>query len=332
MKKLKWASLALLSLAVTLLWETTTLISAAKSDQPELRFSVISDIHVGKWSKKSQKKLTQALTDIHAAMPDSQALVVNGDLGNGFPEDYETLGNIMKAIDLPKNVFYTIGNHEYYKAWYDKYGAWNANRFPNNETVQASQARFLNFTRKTSLYDDAWVSGYHFVFLGSEAYRQNDPNNKEDAWLSDSQLNWLETTLKEEEQPLKPIFVFLHQPLPNTVAGSQTYLHQRGVVQADRLRAILIQHPQVVFFSGHTHRELKSDHTLVTDTFTMVNSSSVYAPYDETNTAFDQKDQRSEGLDVEVFAEKVLIQGRDFTHQAWIPKARFEIKPGVSAN
>jgi Icc protein len=331
MKKLKWTSLAMLSLAVTLLWQTTTLVSA---DDPiyALRFSVISDIHVQQENKESQKKLTQALTDLHNVAPDSQALVVNGDLGNGFPEDYKALNTIMKAALLPENVFYTIGNHEYYKAWYDKKGAWNADTFPNNETVQASQDRFLHFTGKTSLYNDAWVSGYHFVFLGSEAYRQDNPDNKEDAWLSDSQLNWLEITLKEKEQPRKPIFVFLHQPLPDTVAGSQTYLDQRGVVQADRLRSILIKHPQVVFFSGHTHWELKSARTLITKPFTMVNSSSVYEPYNQTNTAFDQKDQRSEGLDIEVFADKLLIQGRDFTHQAWIPEARFEIKFDVNAN
>ncbi|WP_156158061.1 metallophosphoesterase family protein [Gordoniibacillus kamchatkensis] len=213
---------------------------------PLLTFAVVSDIHVQKWNRHSQAKLRRALADLQQAEPLAQALVVNGDLGNGQPGDYETLGRLMNGLPHPKRLFYNIGNHEYYKAWYDKYGHWSPD-FPNGESERASQHRFLQFAGRKRLYEDAWVSGYHFIFLGSERYRQSDVRIGEDAWLSDGQLKWLDRALAEEEKPGKPIFVFLHQPLPFTVAGSHT---SRGVVQHERLRAVLSRHPGAIYFRG----------------------------------------------------------------------------------
>jgi Icc protein len=296
------------------------------NDQPALRFSVISDIHVEAGNKESQSKIKQALNDLHTIAPDSQALVVNGDLGHGTPGDYITLKKMLKDAPLPPNVFYTIGNHEYYNALHDRNGNWSLSTFPNGETEKASQERFLNFVGRQRLYDDVWVSGYHFIMLGSEAYRQSDASLNEDAWLSDTQLTWLINKLKEQERKDKPIFVFLHQPLPFTVAGSSIPYNSRGVVQYEKLKEILAEHPQVIFFSGHTHWELSSANTLVKDKFTMVNTSSVYEPYDEADRPYDQKLRKSEGLAVNVYPNKVVIKGRDFTNQAWIPKAQFELK------
>jgi Icc protein len=302
-----------------------TSVSDNVQEKPALRFSVISDIHVESGNMESQTKLKQALTDLHTIAPDSQALVVNGDLGNGTPSDYAALKKLLKNAPLPKNVLYTIGNHEYYNSLHDKNGNWSIGTFPNGETEQASQERFLHFAGRQRLYDDTWIADYHFILLGSEAYRQTDASFNEDAWLSDNQLTWLEQKLNEKEQPDKPIFVFLHQPLPYSVSGSSIPFNSRGVVQHKRLQTILAKHPETIFFSGHTHWELTSAHTLIQDSFTMANSSSVYEPYNESDIAYDQKLKRSEGLAVEVYPNKVVIQGRDFTNQAWIPKARFEI-------
>jgi Icc protein len=292
------------------------------SSSPVLKFAVISDIHVESSKEQSQTKLKQALGDLNKAVPDSQALVVNGDLGNGLPEDYAALTKLMNALPHPNNVFYTMGNHEYYKSWVDSKGDWSADTFPNGETEKASQARFLRFAGRDKLYTDNWLEGYHFIFLGSEQYRQSDSANGEDAWLSDAQLAWLEQKLNEKEEPQKPIFIFLHQPLPHTVAGSESI---RGVVQFTRLTDILSKHPQVILFTSHTHWELKSSHTLVKDKFTMVNTSSVFEPYDNTDHAYSQDLNMSEGLTVEVYPNRVIIRGRDFTHAQWIPTAQFSL-------
>ncbi|SEB89556.1 metallophosphoesterase [Paenibacillus sp. GP183] len=298
----------------------------AESAAPLLRFSVISDIHVESGNHESVRKTKHALNDLNATIPKFDALVINGDLGQGTMNDYITLKNLLKNVPLPPNVLYTIGNHEYYNALHDPNGKWSLNTFPNGETEKASQQRFLNFVGRPSLYDDAWISGYHFIMLGSEKYRQSDLSINEDAWLSNEQLTWLHQKLLADDQSGKPVFVFLHQPLPYTVAGSSVNYNSRGVVQHEKLKEILSEHPQVIFFSGHTHWELASKNTLVKDKFTMVNSSSVYDPYDENDKPYSLNQRRSEGLVVEVYPDKMLIQGRDFTKHSWIPQARFEIK------
>lgn len=296
--------------------------------QPALTFEVLSDIHVQKWDTLSHDKLTQALKDLQTAEPGAQAMIINGDLGDGMPGDYETLRKLMSSLPHPSQLFYNIGNHEYYKAWHDANG-YQSYAFPNGETEQASQQRFLDFAGRKKLYEDSWVSGYHFILLGSERYRQSDPSVKEDAWLSNDQLAWLEKSLSDREEPNRPIFVFLHQPLPYSVAGSQTEWNSRSVVQHEQLRAILAKHPQAILFSGHTHWELSSKRTIVRDGFTMVGSSSVYEPYSEADVAYDQEYGRSEGLAVEVYDDRVVIRGRDFTNGAWIPEAQFEVKPSA---
>ncbi|MDF2937271.1 MAG: phosphohydrolase [Paenibacillaceae bacterium] len=304
-------------------------LSAAVSlagSQPAFRFAVISDIHVESWNKESHTKLRKAMTDLRSNVP-GQALVINGDLGNGLPKDYEVLGKLMKETPYPGQVVYTIGNHEFYKAWTDSAGKWNEASFPNGETPEASINRFLQFTGYDKVYHDSWMGGYHFIFLGSETYRQTDDSYAEDAWLSEDQLNWLEGVLAEDAEAGKPIFVFLHQPLPFTVAGSFTDFNSRAVVQHDRLKEILSRYPQTVFFSGHSHWELGSPGTFIRDGFTMVNTSSVLTPYDTTDNPIAAEERKSEGLVVEVSGNSVHIRGRDFTAGDWIPAADYTVGP-----
>lgn len=299
---------------------------SASGSKPLFRFAVISDIHVEAWNKESHSKLRKALTDLGTHVP-GQALVINGDLGNGLPKDYETLGMLMQENPYPGQVVYTIGNHEFYKAWTDASGQWNEAGFPNGETAEASINRFLQFTGYEKVYHDSWIGGYHFVFLGSETYRQTDDSYAEDAWLSENQLNWLEGVMAEGAEKGKPIFVFLHQPLPYTVAGSYTAFNSRAVVQHDRLREILSRYPQTIFFSGHSHWELGSSGTLIRDGFTMVNSSSVLTPYDTKDNPIAAEEQKSEGVVVEVTGSGVQIKGRNFTAGDWIPEASYMVVP-----
>ncbi|UUZ89946.1 metallophosphoesterase [Paenibacillus sp. P25] len=166
-------------------------------DKPLLTFPVLSDVHVQDNDKLSQTKFKSALNDLNNVNPNADALVMNGDLTSGLPEDYSRLEKLMNQSPHPKNTFYTIGNHEFYKAWYDADRKWSPDTFPNGETEQASINRFLQFAGKSSVYYDETIKGYHFIFLGSERYQQSDPSNNEDAFLSPEQLNWLKATLKK---------------------------------------------------------------------------------------------------------------------------------------
>ncbi|WP_236595767.1 metallophosphoesterase [Paenibacillus sp. EPM92] len=294
------------------------------SNQPLLTFSVLSDAHVRAEDESSHQKLSAALSDLHNLDPNAETIILNGDMTDGLPEDYEAFRNILETAPLPDKLLYAIGNHEYYKAWHDDQGRWKPASFPNGETEQTSQTRFLQFSNAENLYFERIIAGYRFIVLGSEQYRQSAPGNGEDAVLSAKQLHWLDEKLHEEDGSGNPIFVFLHQPLPYTVAGSGL---NRGVVAYTELKSILSKYPQVIFFSSHTHWELKTPYTMRWDQFTMINTSSVGHPLTddgkggETETA----PEDSEGLFVRVFADRVEVRGRDFARNRWVPEAQFSV-------
>jgi 3',5'-cyclic-AMP phosphodiesterase len=291
--------------------------------EPIFTFQVISDIHLV--TDLAVKKLQAALSDLQQAAPKSEALIINGDLGNGRKQDYETLYRVMSSGVHPDRVYYTMGNHEYYKAWYNRHGEWSKDSFPNGETDQASLERFLQLTKENKVYYDRWIKGYHFIMLGSERYRQTDPSVGDDAYLSEEQLTWLSTKLAEGEQKAKPIFIFLHQPLPNTVAGSRVP-NYRGVVEHQKLKEILANHPTAILFTGHTHWELKLPNMVIRDQFAMINSSSVFEPWSSADMPIPAIKGRSERLVVEVYNEQVRLRGRDFRNHKWILEAQHVIK------
>ncbi|PZE22153.1 metallophosphoesterase family protein [Paenibacillus xerothermodurans] len=303
--------------------------------KPRLTFPVVSDIHIQSWDGASHQKFKSALTDLHAVDAHSDALVINGDLANGMPADYDKLKELIAETPHAKHVMYSIGNHEFYKAWFDSSGNWNSADFPNGQTEQASIQRFLRFAGLKQVYYERQIQGYSFIFLGSEQYRQSDPANLEDAYLSDTQLDWLKQTLKKRAAGNKPVFVFLHQPLPHTVAGTSfCCVNNRAIVQHEELKRILSEYPEVIFFTAHTHWELKLPDTLVRDGFTMVNSSSVIQPWTDNNNGGETVlgPEASEGLYVEVYKDEVRIRGRDFHNRRWIPEAQFSVPLKHSAD
>lgn len=323
-----------LALSVFMLAESVSFSSAATVSQPLLSFPVLSDIHVQSWDVRSQRKFEAALHDLNQINPNSDTLVINGDITNGMPEDYWKLAQIMKSNPHPEKVEYVIGNHEFYKAWFDDNWAWSPETFPNGEKEQASIERFLQLTGEQHVYYNREINGYTFLFLGMEHYRQSDPANLEDAYLSQEQLDWLQAKLRLSAgaDREKPIFVFLHQPLPNTVAGTRfCCTNNRAVIQHEELRKILSQFPQIIFFSGHTHWELKLPDTFVHDSFTMVNSASVEQLWTDNGSGggeLEMEPDESQGLYIEVYQDKVMIKGRDFYRRSWIPEAQFEVPVG----
>jgi 3',5'-cyclic-AMP phosphodiesterase len=287
------------------------------------RFSVVSDIHVQAGYEKSIRTFQAALTDL-TKLGFSNTLIINGDLSNGMPSDLQAIRKILKKTPHPRHVYFTIGNHEFFRAWRDFQGNWKRAQFPNGESEQQSIQRFLDLTGEKKVYYDRWIQNYHFIFLGSEHYRQTNPSIKEDADLSADQLNWLREKLDEKkDQEGKPVFVFLHQPLPYTVSGSAEWGNERSVIQHKQLTEILAKHPEVILFSGHTHWELKLPTTLVQHKFTMVNSSSVLDPWSNKNKPVEGT--QSEGLCIEIYRDKVLIKGRDFAKRKWIAKAAYTL-------
>ncbi|MDU4698415.1 MAG: metallophosphoesterase [Paenibacillus sp.] len=270
-----------------------------------LRFQVITDTHVRSDEQHTHNvNLERALQDIAENGAGSVGIMHAGDVtDHGFPEEYEVWNRIWERFGgaLPP-LYVTMGNHDV------ALGNW-----------EARLGQFLRGTGAEGIYHDHWIHGYHFLFLGTEEGLELFSS------LSAKQLAWLDEKLGENAAADRPAFVFLHQPLLNTVAGSYEAQRWYGVVQDAELRAVLARHPQAILFTGHTHWELDAPNTSYGVEGVgpaMFNAASVaYLWTDE-----DEHKDGSQGFYVEVYRDHVLVRGRDFTRGEWVEAAQFRVE------
>jgi len=269
-----------------------------------LSFQVITDTHVtAKAEHAYNRNLERALRDIAAEAPATDGIMHAGDVTNhGFMREYREWRRIWSRFSgkLPAPLA-AAGNHDV------GLGIW-----------RLRMSRFLHGTGMEAGYHDHWIKGYHFIFLGTEKA------HKLHCSLSKKQLAWLEAKLGEGDSPEQPTFLFLHQPLLNTVSGSYQDQGWWGVRQDRELRDILARHPQAFIFTGHTHWELAARNCCFDgdgELPHMFNVASVaYLWTDEGKYL-----EGSQGLYVEVYRDRVVVRGRDFARGAWLEKARFEV-------
>ncbi|RRJ67696.1 metallophosphoesterase [Paenibacillus oralis] len=269
-----------------------------------LAFQVITDTHVRADARHTYNvNLEKALQDIATHGTGSAGVMHVGDVtDHGFPEEFEEWKRIWSqhGDSLPP-LYMTMGNHDV------GLGNW-----------EERSSRFLYETGTESIYHDHWIDGYHFIFLGTEEGLEIFCS------LSEQQLAWLDAKLGENAAADRPVFLFLHQPLKNTVAGSYEEQKWYGVVQDAELRAVLARHPQTILFTGHTHWELQAPNNYFTrqgELPAMFNAASVaYLWTDE-----DKHKDGSQGYYVEVYKDHVSVRGRDFTRGEWIEAAKFRV-------
>ncbi|REE86520.1 3',5'-cyclic AMP phosphodiesterase CpdA [Paenibacillus taihuensis] len=275
-----------------------------RAEKSLLSFQVITDTHiVTDMEHEHNRNLDRALKDIAAHAPESCGIMHAGDVtDNGELEEYETFKQIWdrNKAGLPP-LYATSGNHDICDDW------------------QRCIPLFLSQTGMTGMYHDHWIGGYHFIFLGTEE------GIGLFCTLSDEQLTWLDAKLGEEAATDKPVFIFLHQPLKDTVAGSLEAQNWYGVTQDEELKAVLKKHRQAILFTGHTHWELGAPHTYFDGGGTlpaMFNAASAaYLWTDE-----DEHKDGSQGFYVDVYADRVLVRGRDFERSEWVEGAEFEVR------
>jgi len=295
-----------------------------------MSFAVMSDVH------NDDVKFDKALKDIHNNIdPNYSALVLNGDIvDEGKQSEYNNIDTVLRndAGIIPKTVIKDIGNHEFYD-------------YSKGENTEDDSNQFLglslNFEGQVHPYHEKWVNGYHFISLGSEKTYTKDMRDDCQAYLSDAQLNWFKNTLAENYRKGKPIFVFIHQPLNHSFFT--TYDDCAEAIQQDaQVKAILANYPEVILFSGHTHYYLNDQdpnkknflsHLPGVDKgFAMVDSSSVHRPvnYGSSQAPYTPDKEKdvvglSQGLFVQVYNDKVVIKGREFSNSTWIDGANFVV-------
>jgi 3',5'-cyclic AMP phosphodiesterase CpdA len=305
--------------------EGGTRLAASDASRPLLSFAVLSDIHIRAGDPESAFRLAKALDDWDKIRPGRRLTVINGDLTDGSPQDYQVLKETLKPYAGQGNsrFHFTMGNHDFYQLWkHRKNGSLDTSGLNPQWSSAREVALFTKAFGYGRPYHDAWIQGFHFIFLSGEAYRDLYPAAAEDAYLSQAQLLWLDEKLKEEPPDedgngptdgfRRPVFLFLHQPLPGTLEGSG---RGRGVVQYGQLRSILESRPGCILFSGHTHWNWGTTRQIWDGPFLAAGSSSVRQVLEADDRP---SPALSQSLAVDVYADRVEIRGREHSTRRWI--------------
>ncbi|WHY76929.1 metallophosphoesterase [Neobacillus sp. WH10] len=308
MKKVFCLLTALGAITATALFSTNSKVQASERENPNIQLLVMSDVHVS--SDTPDYKFANALQDSLDIAPNYDVLSIVGDLTNyGIEKEYDDFNKILNDhVEEEKPKVFAMGNHEYFESFYNKESV---------TTDKEMQQRFVDKTKMPGLYYDKWIKGYHFIVLaGEKGYdtlieeNPDVPHAFNYAYISDEQYEWFEKTIAENVEKNKPIFVFLHQPIKNTVYGSRW----NAGYDEEKLLSIMKKYPQVIYFSGHSHYPIENQKSIIQNGITMVNTGSVKYGYDDINGNMDT----SEGYVVNVFSDKVEFKARDYLNKKWI--------------
>ena len=296
--------------------------------KPLAEFQIVSDIHVtaegipsGGETALSNTHFTQMLEDTKANSPDSLGIFVDGDIANnGRDKEYEQVQTLwQEAVDKGDGnvplIYLGMGNHDWYS---------------NNPSKQFQKwVKKLNTTLEkqpdTTYYDEV-IGGYHFIFLSSE-----ERYDSLRAYLSETQLKWFDDLMSKctEEDPDKPVFVFLHQSFYNTVAGSLPGQGWDGVANEDNLKEVMEKYGQIVLINGHSHWDLNSQRCAYggdDQVPAALNAASVAYLWSSYNITGGEFWDGSQGYTVKVYKDKVLFLGREYEQNVYLPSAMFVLQ------
>ncbi|MBC6975328.1 metallophosphoesterase [Bacillus sp. Xin] len=269
-----------------------------KPEEKKFVFPVVSDVHIKNSGTDDTFRWQRAIEQLNTLAPKQDAFVIVGDFtDSGSNQQYDRFMQVYNQYANKDAVrMNSLGNHDYW----------------NGLSVEGAQKRFLEKTGMESIYYHKVVKGYHFLVMSPE-------DGTTHGYYSDKQINWLkeEIAKAKADDPEKPIFVFLHQHIKETVYGS----HEWGTKDSAKINEVLKDYPQAITFSGHSHYPLDDPRSIHQKDFTSVGTSSV--SYMEVEGGKVQGNippgasELSQGLLVEADDKEVTINRRDFHTNSW---------------
>lgn len=170
--------------------------------------------------------------------------MVNGDLvPNGWEAEYDRFLAVLADHPHPSTVLTSMGNHE------QKTG----------EPFPTTRDRYLRRTGMPGVFDERRIGGLPILVIGTT---EAGSAGASPVTLGARQRAWPAEALRRHSGE-RHVLVFSHHVLPDSVSGStgadSASFDDRDFADGDGLLEILGRHPNVVFFSGHTHWSLARD-------------------------------------------------------------------------
>ena len=276
---------------------------------------VMSDIHITQnKSHVHNTNFATMLKDVQSLNKDALGIFVVGDTADtGNEQEYKNMLELhQNAGDVPP-VFLAVGNHDLSSLPFDEANA-----------LFLKYATLPDGSHPTDSSYDFWLGGYHFIFLGT------DHAAGLHASFDRSTMTWLEEKINENRDPARPVFLFLHQSLSNTVSGSLPGEGWSGVDNENMLRNVLKDYPEVMFFNGHSHWTMDSTGNMFVGTDKLpcriFNCASVAYLWSGYNVVTGEHLDGSQGYMVKLCDGKLYVLGRDFARGEWISAAQYCIE------
>ena len=334
---------------------------------PLYTFNVISDMHISTETYYDKyftnARYEDALRDIVSISPETTGIFVNGDVVEwGLPEEYQANKDIIAKVaqdtgytELADKMHYGIGNHDFYNVadassmTPSEFKSWS-NIPATTRTVEERMAIFLEGTDASKRnnsdkpYYDVKVGDMYAIFLGTDDASANPDRTRGAAYLSAEQLDWFEAKLEAHTATSdSPVFVFLHQGIGRTVAGTYNKEteeaggmgDQIGTNSEERLNQIYKDYKDnIVSFHGHTHFSMdnKNAFKAANENYpTMVNTATMkrteYSRGGGTNDGGTVTQlEKAEGLFVSVYEDYIVVRARDFTDDEWMGMGEFVVE------
>ncbi len=232
-----------------------------KNFKPVLRFMVVSDVHYKDEHSVERDRMESAIRTAYALSENEgydklDALYVVGDFANSGTRAQMEAFKATLDNHLRPGTDYTLSlaSHEF-KAD-DEAGA--LERFADIFGQETDSHKVIN--------------GYHFISVSCTDGCHFD--DKKQAWVAK------ELEIAAKDDPKRPIFFFQHPHIMGTVYGSANW-------GEDELTAILMNYPQIIDFSGHSHAPINDPRSIHQRHFTCLGTGTLsYFELDEFDKVY----------------------------------------------
>lgn len=269
-------------------------------------FGALSDIHL---------QYTTAQTDFQKALTylndseDVNFTCICGDLtDNGEDGDFQTYVEYVNTYSPNTPVYECAGNHDAY----DNMIAFD---------------RLIPYTGH-GLYYTFTVDNDLFIMFGTQWY---DTTGQLISPFSHESLQWLYETLEANRN--KRVILFQHylrfdgsgKPYPQNPTGKVLEYSTEGAV----FMSLMEHYKNVVWFHGHSHTKFDCQEDCSYANYDRmygchsVHIPSLAVPRDYVEDAYVSKYAESEGYVVDVYKNHIVLRGRDFVKEKFLPIANY---------
>ncbi len=250
-----------------------------KDFKPTLRFMVVSDVHYKDEHCVEEERMEKAIKIAYRLAEQSEnykkldALYVVGDFATSGTEiQMQKFKNTLDTCLKPETEYtLMMASHEY-----------------SSEGVEAAHEKFLRIYNMP-VDNHKVINGFHFISMTSSYSCEYE----------EDKVQYAKDELKKarEAAPKKPIFFFQHPHLTDTVSGSIYWADEKFI-------PTLMNYPQVIDFSGHSHVPINDPRSIHQKHFTSLGTGSLsYTELDEFDKVYGTHPPKKDD-----FAQMLLVE------------------------